>query len=148
MLATYLAVGMIGGSGAVTPPPPPPPPPPTGLLATFRARYPAFAAVADDSVEIWLDEGFIETAALPAEVQTRAVMLCAAHQLASQGLGEGTIAAGVTSFRSGSFSATLSDSHASRTGLSATAYGRDYLALMRRYFGGPRLAWTPPAAVW
>lgn len=115
------------------------------LLPDFRIRYPAFAAVADASVQIWLDDGEGETLPWPEAVRERATMLYAAHRLSAQGLGTGAIAAGVTSFKSGTFSATLSDAAASRTGFSSTVYGLEYLALMRRHFGGPRLAWTPPA---
>ena len=113
-------------------------------LSEFRTRYPAFDAVADATVQAFLDEGDSETAAWPDADRPRGVMLYAAHQLTAQGLGTGAIPAGVTSFRSGTFSATLSDSAASRTGFSATIYGREYLALARRNFAGPRLAWTPP----
>lgn len=116
-------------------------------IADFRARYPGFAAVADATVQVWLDEGGIETAHWPDDNRPRAVMLYAAHRLTESGQGNGAIPAGVTSFKSGTFSATVSDGLASRTGFSATTYGREYLALMRRYFGGPRLAWTPPAVV-
>jgi hypothetical protein len=116
-------------------------------LADFRTRYPAFDAVADETVQVYLDDGDAETAAWPDADRARAVMLYTAHQLANQGLGTGAIVAGVTSFRSGSFSATLSDAAAARTGFNATSYGRDYLALMRRNFSGPRLAWTPPVDV-
>lgn len=112
-------------------------------LATFRALYPAFAAVADATVEAWIDAGDAETEAWPDDYRASAVMLYAAHKMATQGLGTGAIPAGVTSFKSGTFSATVSDGLASKTGLSATAYGRDYLDLMRREFGGPILAWTP-----
>lgn len=112
-------------------------------LADFRDRYPAFAAVADGSVQVWLDDGDAATVRFAEDERARAVMLYAAHNLALQGLGAGAIPAGVTSFRSGSFSATLSDSAASRTGYAATAYGRDYL-LIARQFAGPRLAWEPP----
>ena len=112
-------------------------------LATFRALYPAFAGVADATVQAWIDEGDAETAAWPDADRARAVMLYAAHKLASQGLGTGAVPAGVTSFKSGTFSATVSDGLASKTGYHATTYGRDYLALAGRYFGGPVLAWAP-----
>lgn len=112
-------------------------------LATFRALYPAFAAVADATVEAWIDAGDAETEAWPDDNRASAVMLYAAHKMATQGLGTGVVPAGVTSFKSGTFSATVSDGLASKTGLSATSYGRDYLDLMRRDFGGPILAWTP-----
>lgn len=117
------------------------------LLPDFRNRYPGFAAVADASVSLWLDEGALEVAAWPILAQDRAAMLYAAHNLAAQGLGAGAIPAGVTSFKSGTFSATVSDSAAGRTGFASTVYGREYLALARRHFAGPRLAWTPPAHV-
>lgn len=114
-------------------------------LSEFRTRYPAFDAVADATVQAYLDEGDAETASWPDADRSRAVMLYTAHHLSSQGLGTGALVAGVTSFRSGSFSATLSDAAASRIGFRSTGYGRDWLALARRNFAGARLAWTPPA---
>lgn len=116
-------------------------------LEDFRARYPAFDAVADATVQLWLDEGDNETSAFTDDTRPRAVMLYAAHKLAESGQGKGSIAQGVTSFKSGTFSASLTDSAASRTGFAATVYGREYLDLARRQFAGPRLAWTPPAAL-
>lgn len=113
-------------------------------IADFRTRYPAFAATADATVQLWLDEGDTETEAWPDDVRARAVMLYAAHKLteADNGAAQGAI-----SFKSGMFSATLSDSAASRTGLAATIYGREYLDFARRHFSGPRLAWAPPLVV-
>lgn len=115
--------------------------------AQFRARYPAFDALDDAVIQTWLDEGGTETPTWAEDTRARAVMLYAAHRLAESGQGTGNIAAGVTSFRSGSFSATVTDAAASRTGFAATVYGREYMDLMRRNFGGPRLAWQPPAYV-
>lgn len=111
----------------------------------LKARYPAFAAVSEETIETWLDEAATEAASFAEGTRARAEMAYAAHRMAELGLGAGSIAAGVTSFRSGSFSATLSDTAAGRTGFSSTVYGREYLSLMRRNFAGPRLAWTPPA---
>jgi hypothetical protein len=116
-------------------------------LAEFRALYPAFDAVADATVEAWLAKGDTETAIWPDPDRPDAVMLFAAHKMASAGLGTGTVVAGVTSFKSGTFSATLSDTAASRTGYESTSYGRDYLALRRRNFVAMTTAWTPPASV-
>lgn len=113
----------------------------------FRARYAAFAALDNAAIQVWLDEGDTETASWADDTRARAVMAYAAHRLAEGGQGTGNIAAGVTSFKSGTFSATITDAAASRTGYDATVYGREYLELMRRNFGGPRLAWTPPARV-
>lgn len=145
-MLTLLATGILAGEGEPTPTPTPSPTPtPTGLLEQFRARYSSFAAVADATVQIWLDEAQTETATWSDATRTRGVMLYAAHRLAEQGLGKGAIPAGVTSFKSGTFSASMSESIAGRTGFDATVYGREYLALARRQFAGPRLAWEPPA---
>ncbi|MXP42982.1 DUF4054 domain-containing protein [Allopontixanthobacter sediminis] len=133
MLTLYLATGVIADGGTV---------PVSDLLTQFRARYPKFADVPDATVQIWLDEGSAETVTW-AETD-RASMLYAAHQLSGQGFGAGAIPAGITSFKSGTFSASVSDNIAGKTGFNATSYGREYLALMRRSFAGPRLAWNPP----
>lgn len=120
----------------------------TPTLAEFRALYPAFDAVADATVQAWLASGDTETARWGDDDRPSAVMLYAAHSMAEMGLGTaGAVPMGVTSFKSGTFSATVSDMTASRTGFSATAYGRRYLDLMRRNFAGPISAWTPPAAI-
>jgi hypothetical protein len=121
----------------------------SNMLALFRLRYPGFAAVTDGAIGFWMADAAINVSdGWPADHRDTARLALAAHNLALSGQGKGAIPAGVTSFKSGTFSATVSDSAASRTGLSATPYGREYLALMRRYFGGPRLAWTPPAALY
>ncbi len=112
--------------------------------ATFKAKYPAFASVLDATVEVWLAEAATECASWPEDVRARAEMLYTAHRLAESGAIAAAVPAGVVSFRSGDFSATLSESAASRTGFAATIYGREFSALARRYFGGPMLAWTPP----
>jgi hypothetical protein len=111
-------------------------------LAEFRALYPVFDGVADATVQVWIDKGDNATVRFSDGSRADAVILYAAHKLVSQGLGKGAIPAGVTSFKSGTFSATVSDGLASKTGFSSTTYGRDYLALARQ-FAGPRLAWTP-----
>lgn len=114
-------------------------------LSDFRQRYPAFASVSDVDVLLWLDEGTSETLTWDATTSDRAAMLYAAHKLAEKGMGAGAIPTGVTSFKSGTFSATVSDSLASATGYDATVYGREFAMLRRRNFAGPRMAWTPPA---
>ena len=112
--------------------------------ADLKARYPAFAAVADATVRVWLDDAATDCALFPEDVRARAEMAYAAHKLAAQGLGTGAIPAGVTSFKSGTFSATVSDGIASLTGFNSTTYGREFTALRRAYFSGPIMAWTPP----
>ena len=116
-------------------------------IEDFRTRYAAFAAVADATVQYWLDEGDGDTGGWSDETRPRGVMAYAAHKLAEQGLGTGAIPAGVTSFKSGTFSASVSDAQAARTGFGATVYGREFLDLARRNFAGPRLAYTPTVSI-
>lgn len=111
--------------------------------ATLKARYPAFTSVADATVEYWLAEAAQDLAHWPDDQRARGEMAWAAHRMAELGLVTGTVPAGVTSFKSGTFSATVSDGIASRTGYDATVYGREFRQLARNLFGGPRLAWQP-----
>jgi hypothetical protein len=108
------------------------------LLALFRLRYPALSTIADGTIGYW----FAESTHIADNDAARLALAAHNSSLAAPS----AIPAGVTSFKSGTFSATLSDSVAGRTGLNATVYGREYLSLMRGT-GGPRLAWTPPANV-
>jgi hypothetical protein len=111
-------------------------------LADFRTRYPAFAAVADATVTYWLGEGDDAVVAWRAADQDKGAMAYAAHKLAEQGL-DGSMVGGVTSFKSGTFSAAVSDAAARRTGLHSTIYGREFIQLARRTFAGPRTAVIP-----
>ena len=109
--------------------------------AALKARYPAFAAVLDATVQYWLTdaERFVDQTWREGDYAV-ALMACAAHHMAMGNIGAaGAIPAGVTNFKSGTFSATLSDKAASATGFDATVYGREYRALQRRNFGGPRI---------
>ncbi|UAB76964.1 DUF4054 domain-containing protein [Erythrobacter sp. SCSIO 43205] len=116
-------------------------------VAQFRTRYAAFADVASETVQYWLDEADGDTGNWSDETRPRGVMAYAAHKMAEQGLGTGAMPAGVTSFKSGTFSATVSDAQAGRTGFNSTVYGREFLDLARRNFGGPRLAYEPNVSV-
>lgn len=114
------------------------------LIGEFRMRCPAFTSIDDGQVSYWLSEaGSVVDAGWPTDAVLRAKALYAAHMMASSGILSSAIPAGVTSFKSGTFSATVSDSIASLTGLQATSYGREFNTLRRRYFGGPRVAWQP-----
>ena len=117
---------------------------PSLLLPLFRARYPSFSTVVDTTVLLWLEEGIGEAKTWREEDRDRAAMLYAAHRLSGSGEGGAVLPDGYTSFRSGTFSAAQSETAALRIGYEATTYGRELLALMRRSFAGPRLAWTPP----
>lgn len=107
-------------------------------------RYPAFASVNETTIAYWLADAAEECADWPEDVRARAEMAYAAHRMAELGLGKGVIPAGATSFRSGDFSASISEVAAARIGFDATAYGREFAMLRRRYFAGPRPAWTSP----
>ncbi|HQS96691.1 MAG: hypothetical protein B7Y38_11475 [Sphingomonadales bacterium 28-56-43] len=113
--------------------------------ATLKARYTAFATVADATVTYWLGEAAEDCANWSENLRARGEMALAAHRMAEQGIIAGSIPAGVTSFKSGTFSASVSDGVAARTGYDATVYGREFKQLARALFSGPRLAWMPMA---
>lgn len=113
----------------------------------LTARFPAFAAVSGVTIAYWIDEGEAQTASWPDTGRDRAVMAYAAHRMAELGIGSTSIPVGVTSFKSGTFSATVSDSVAGLTGMDATVYGREFVTLRRVAFAGPRMAWAPPTAL-
>ncbi|NBC37358.1 DUF4054 domain-containing protein [Novosphingobium sp. FSY-8] len=105
------------------------------------------SAASDEAVTLWLAEAAVDCATFPEAIRARAEMAYAAHRLVEVGVVAGAVPAGVTSFKSGTFSATVADAAASRTGFAATAYGQEFITLRRRAFAGPRLAWTPPAGM-
>lgn len=118
------------------------------LLALFRLRYPAFASVSDGLISYRLYDALTEVDDnWPATQRTNARLAWSAHKLAEAGSLGGAVPQGVTSFKSGTFSATVSDSVAGLTGMDATVYGREFVALRRVAFAGPRMAWTPPTAL-
>lgn len=111
--------------------------------ADLRRRYPAFANVSDDDIQFWLtdaerfvDESWMEQDYAPA------LEAVAAHNMLRvnvTGLSfskiAGLAAKGITQFKSGSFSAQLSDEAVAKItdgGWASTPYGDDYLALLRR----------------
>mgnify|MGYP007083432136 CR=1 FL=1 len=111
-------------------------------IAELRAMFPAFETVPDATIAFWLRKSDVSIAHWPADDQNDAALYLAAHNMASLGLGKGTAPAGVTSFKSGTFSVTMSDKAASATGYASTIYGRQYLAMCQRIFGGVRLVRT------
>ena len=118
------------------------------LLALFRLRYPAFASVSDGLISYRLYDALTEVDDnWPAPQRTNARLAWSAHKLAEAGSIGGAVPQGVTSFKSGTFSATVSDAVAGLTGFDATVYGREFVALRRVAFAGPRMAWTPPTAL-
>ncbi len=120
----------------------------TELLALFRLRYPAFATVSDGLISYRLFDALTEVGDnWPDAQRTNARLAWSAHKLAEAGSLGGAVPQGVTSFKSGTFSATVSDSVAGLTGMDATVYGREFVTLRRVAFAGPRMAWAPPTAL-
>lgn len=116
--------------------------------ATFKARYPEFASVSDTLIQLMIDDAVAEVGDTWVEKdRARAQMLLVAHWLTMEGepgrseTGQGTAGTGPikrdkvgdveTEFATPSASA--SQSAGSGTYMQ-TAYGREYLALMRRNF--------------
>lgn len=106
----------------------------------LKDRYPAFAAVDDLAVQIWLtdaergvDESWLEADYAPA------IMALAAHHMSLIGLGTGSIPSGVTKFKSAGFEATISDGIAGDKRFGSTVYGREYQLVLDRNKAGPRL---------
>lgn len=139
MLALYLSTVLVEGGEPV----------PNPLLAEFRIRYPAFAAVADETVQYWLtdSERMITSDWFEAD-QAPAMCALAAHNLAMSGYGTtggavGNLAEmGVTSFKSASMSVNFSDGVIAASaggGYASTKYGTEFMTYLRRNRGGARL---------
>lgn len=112
--------------------------------AVLKAQFPAFTAVADDTVQIWIDRAAseIDTSWLEADY-TFAIELLACHYMVTlAGLGTGAqakaVSAGMDSLgmiRSGNLTlqANASSQNASvPSPWGSTFYGRTYYSLLRR----------------
>ena len=116
-------------------------------LAAFKAMYPAFATLTEEPYGAWAAKAEAKVGEDFGADQQDATELLTAHLLASNGVGLGTGAAllaatGATSFKSGSFSATVSESlvaQRAKGGYQATIYGQQFADIQRRVFGGPML---------
>ena len=104
-------------------------------------RYPAFAAVPSATIDYWLtDAGRFVDASWSEGDYAPALIAAAAHHMAMNGLGsEAATPQGVTSFKSGTFSATVDASQAAATGWKATRFGQEFLMLTRRNRGAARV---------
>lgn len=124
-------------------------------LSDFRAEYPAFSGVADETVTYWLNRATSEVDESWPIITDRglAMMAVAAHYMAIrsvEGLGDGEItallASGVTDFQSGGregFRVSFAPSAYEQTlsgDWGATLPGQEYLRLLRRNKGGPRVS--------
>ena len=113
----------------------------------FQLKYP-FPTLEEGPYEMWAADAEAEITDAYGDWQQKATELLTAHFLASNGIGlvagsDVLIATGATSFKSGTFSATLSDAVVSaraKGGLASTGYGQELQRIKRRLFGSPRLA--------
>lgn len=116
--------------------------------AQLKAYYPAFADVADATIQFWLDDARELVTACYSDVdRAKAEMALAAHNMAIRGIGgaaggggsmAGLAAAGVSSFKSASMSVqfnTGGDGKA-KWEYGSTMYGSEYVRLRRRNCGG------------
>ncbi len=126
--------------------------------ANLRAMYPAFTAVTDETIDLYIarvsgpsgadvDQTWFEGDYAPA------IMAAAAHRMARAGVlatpsAAGVDLAGVESFKSASFSVSFNAAVVAQNasgGWASTVYGQDYLELLNRNKSGPRV--TAPGAV-
>jgi hypothetical protein len=113
--------------------------------ATLRIRYPAFASVGDEVITYWLTDAALTVDDTWQPYQDNALMSLAAFNIARTGALTGQAAPlpeGVTSFKSASFSATVSDAvvaQQSAGGYAINVYGREFAGYLRRHSGTPRL---------
>lgn len=127
--------------------------------AHLIARYPAFAAIPIGTIRMWLTdaERFVDTTWLEGDYAP-ALMARAAHSMALAGIGASDgaaeLPAGVSRFKSGNMDVTIVDAVAAANasgGYSSTRYGKEFVALQRRNFGGPSVvaagvvpgSWSP-----
>lgn len=116
--------------------------------AEFIALYPAFATITDPQFDAWLPKAEQRIGTNYGDYQRDGTELMLAHLLSLNGIGvssalAGIVATGATSFKSGQFSASISESVAAQRakgGYAATTYGQQLADLQRRLFGGPRLS--------
>jgi hypothetical protein len=122
--------------------------------ATLKATYPAFANVADETIQLWLDRvsgasgsgGDVDQSWTEGDYGP-AILAAAAHRMARAGvLGSGAAgggaAAGVESFKSAGVSIQFSADAVKASvagGWRSTPYGLDYYELLQRNRGGPRV---------
>lgn len=117
-------------------------------LATFQAKYTAFPTLTEPAYDAWATDAEADVGENYGDYQQRATELLTAHYLALNGIGgnasAGMLAAtGATSFKSGTFSATISDAFVtarSKGGYGATPWGIQFAEIQRALFSGPILA--------
>ncbi|MDF0543338.1 DUF4054 domain-containing protein [Sphingobium sp. H39-3-25] len=116
-------------------------------LSQFTDLFPAFLALTQGQYDAWAPKAEARVGTGYGDAQQDATELLLAHLLSINGIGQssqlaGIAAAGVTDFKSGGFSASISaDAVKARVagGYGASPYGQQFEAIQRRIFSGPRL---------
>lgn len=112
-------------------------------LQKFQALYPQFATLTGQAYEAWAEKVERTVTDRYGDDQQDATELLIAHYLTLNGVGTGTAGKmaldGATSFESGDFKVQLAHDDRGRQGYGSTVYGRQFIAIQRRLFGGPRL---------
>lgn len=116
--------------------------------ADLRARYPAFASVADATIQIYLNDangGDVDTSWIERDFSP-AIQAAAAHRMSRAGVlatdGAATAASGIDSFKSGAVTINFNADAVKAAvagGWASTSYGQEYYELLRRSKGGPRV---------
>lgn len=117
--------------------------------AQLIERYPAFATVATETIDAHIADASTDAVdtSWPETHYAIAIAAKAAHEMALLGIGAhsdvaGYAAAGVSSIKTGDFSASFNDAAVARAsggGLASTPYGRTYRRLLAAAKGGPRV---------
>ncbi len=116
-------------------------------LEQFKATYPAFSTLTEESYAAWATKAERRVGENFGDEQQDATELLTAHLLALNGIGGAPGAAmlaatGATSFKSGTFQASVSDTVVAKRakgGYAATVWGQQFAEIQRRLFGGPCL---------
>lgn len=113
-------------------------------LARFQALYPQFATLTELAYDAWAEKVERTVTDRYGDDQQDAAELLLAHYLTINGVGIGTAGKmaldGATSFESGDFKVQFNHADRAKQGYGSTVYGRQFVAIQRRLFGGPRLA--------
>jgi hypothetical protein len=115
-------------------------------LDEFKTLYP-LPALTEPQYAAWSTKAEARVGENYGSEQQDATELLTAHLLVTNGIGASAASAvlsatGATSFKSGDFSATISESIVSaraKGGYGSTPYGQQFAAIQRRLFGGPVL---------
>lgn len=120
--------------------------------AGLKAAFPAFAAVANSVITMWLTRAArVVDSSWADDDRAYAQALLAAHLMTEQGLGTGAEAemaangaSGFKVMKSASLTLERFDTAAGASGssFSGTSYGRQFLPLLRANKGGPRVTGT------